>query len=429
MKENTVILGAQWGDEGKGKIIDFLTKNVDYVVRYQGGHNAGHTLVINGKKIVLHIIPSGILHNNITTIIANGVVLSPIHLINEINMLQKNNYDVRNRIIISESCHLIFNYHMFIDIAREKQRGKYSIGTTKCGIGPAYEDKIARRGLRVGDLQDWSFFTAQLKENVNYYNYQLKNFYQVDGVDYNKILNDIIRIKDILINMSYDVFSIFETAEKNNKTIIFEGAQGSLLDIDHGTYPYVTSSSSMSGGACTGSEIGIFNIKHVFGVIKSYSTRVGNGPFPTEIFGDLNTYFCTRGHEFGATTGRQRRVGWLDLVLLKRSIKINSISKLCLTKIDVLDNLKEIKMCIGYENNKYSSSYDRIPCCQRDWTTINPIYETLEGWNSNTFGITHFNNLPILAKKFIFRIEEILGVPIIIVSTGPNRSETIFRDV
>ncbi|XBC38993.1 MAG: adenylosuccinate synthase [Buchnera aphidicola (Melaphis rhois)] len=430
MKGNIAIIGAQWGDEGKGKIVDFLTnKDTNYVVRYQGGHNAGHTLVVNEKKIVLHVLPSGILHDNVTAVIANGVVLSPVHFINEIEMLQKHNYDVRNRIIISQSCHLIFCYHIAMDIARENQYGKYSIGTTKCGIGPAYEDKIARRGLRVGDLRDWDFFSRRLEDNVNYYNHQLINFYHVSGVNYKSIIDEMILIKDVLIKISDDTSKILEDAKYNNKLIIFEGAQGTLLDIDHGIYPYVTSSNSVSGGICTGCGIGPSNITDVLGVFKSYSTRVGSGPFPTEVFGDLDAYFCDKGNEFGSTTGRKRRTGWLDTVLLKKSVQLNSFSKLCLTKLDVLDDLEDIKICIDYRYNNSDFKYDRIPFCHKDWKMIEPVYETLHGWKENTVGITNFNDLPVLAKKFIFRIEKILGVFINIISTGPNRNDTIIRSI
>ncbi|XBC37647.1 MAG: adenylosuccinate synthase [Buchnera aphidicola (Meitanaphis microgallis)] len=428
-KDSIVILGTQWGDEGKGKIVDFLTETADYVVRYQGGHNAGHTLVVDEKKIVLHILPSGILHNSTVAIIANGMVLSPVHFLNEINMLKQHNYNVQDRIIISESCHLIFNYHIAMDIAREKKRGKYSIGTTQCGIGPAYEDKVARRGLRVGDLQDWSFFSRQLRDNVDYYNHQLVSFYHADGVVYQDIVNDIFEIKNFLIKMTDDVSRVLESARRNNKLVVFEGAQGTLLDIDHGMYPYVTSSNSISGGVCIGSGIGPSNIRNVLGVVKSYSTRVGNGPFPTEVYGDLDTHFCINGNEFGSTTGRRRRTGWLDIVLLQRSISINSISKLCLTKLDVLDNLKKIKICVGYEDKESGFKYGKIPCCYKDWKMVNPIYEVMEGWDNKTLGITNFYDLPILAKQFIFRIEEILGISIDIISTGPNRRDTIVRNI
>ncbi|XBC43082.1 MAG: adenylosuccinate synthase [Buchnera aphidicola (Kaburagia rhusicola ensigallis)] len=428
MKDNIVVLGTQWGDEGKGKIVDCLTENADYVVRYQGGHNAGHTLVVNGKKIVLHILPSGILRSNVTALVANGVVLSPMHFINEINLLKKYNYNVEDRIVISESCHLILSYHVAMDIAREQKRGEYSIGTTKCGIGPAYEDKMARRGLRVGDLRDWSYFSRQLQDNVDYYNHQLVHFYHAKSVDYKSISADIFKTKDILVRMSDDVSKILETAQNNKKLVVFEGAQGTLLDIDHGMYPYVTSSNSIAGSAYIGSGIGPSHIKHVFGVVKSYSTRVGNGPFPTEFFGDLDAYFCKKGNEFGSTTGRKRRIGWLDTVLLKRSININSLSNLCLTKLDVLDDLREIKVCIGYKNRE-GFEHDKIPCCYKDWQAITPIYETMKGWNDKTLGITNFDSLPILAKNFIFRIEEILGVSINIISTGPNRNDTIFRNI
>ncbi|XBC41536.1 MAG: adenylosuccinate synthase [Buchnera aphidicola (Nurudea yanoniella)] len=427
MEKNIVIVGAQWGDEGKGKIIDFFAKDANYIVRYQGGHNAGHTLVVNGKTIVLHILPSGILHNNTIALIANGVVLSPEHLINEINMLEKHNYNVRTRIIVSELAHLVFDYHISMDVAREKKLGKHSIGTTKRGIGPAYEDKIARRGLRLGDLHDWEYFSCKLKENVDYYNFQLEKFYNFKCVSYEDIIDKIFLLKNYLIKISGDVSEILKKSQCDKKFTIFEGAQGSLLDIDHGTYPYVTSSSSISGSFSLGSGIGPCYVKNFIGVVKAYSTRVGNGPFPTEIFDELDSYLCKKGNEFGATTGRKRRIGWLDTVLLKKSIEINSFSQLCLTKIDVLDGLKEIKICVGYKNKNGNVRNDKIPRFSKEWTMISPIYEVIEGWNSTTSGIINFEQLPYYAKKFIFRIEEILGIPISIVSTGPNRSDTIIR--
>lgn len=428
-KKNIAILGAQWGDEGKGKIVDFLTKNVDYVVRYQGGHNAGHTLVINGNKIVLHILPSGILHDNIVALIANGVVLSPVHLMNEINMLERFHYNVRNRIIVSELAHLVFSYHISMDLARENKLGQNAIGTTKQGIGPAYEDKIARRGLRICDLRDWSYFSDKLKDNIDYYNYQLENFYHAKGVNYNSIIDEIFLTKDYLISISRNVSKILMQSQHDNKSVIFEGAQGSMLDVDHGMYPYVTSSNSVSGNIFTGTGARLDSIRDIIGVVKSYSTRVGNGPFPTEVFGKLDSYFCKKGNEFGSTTGRKRRIGWLDTVLLKKSIEINFFSKLCLTKIDILDSLEKIKICIGYRNKNSGIKCKDIPCCKKDWNEVIPIYETMPGWKDTTLEITCFEKLPYFAKKFILRIEEILDVPISMISTGPHRNDIIIRNL
>ncbi|XBC39718.1 MAG: adenylosuccinate synthase [Buchnera aphidicola (Chaetogeoica yunlongensis)] len=430
MKKNIVVVGAQWGDEGKGKIVDFLTLNADYVVRYQGGHNAGHTIIVNNEKIILHVIPSGIYHDNVISIISQGVVLEPNLFFREIKLLEDKGWFVRDRILISESCNLIFPYHVKMDIARENKRGyDSSIGTTRCGIGPAYEDKIARRGICLGDLLDQSFFFNKLKENIEYYNYQLINFYHVKGVDFTKILDDVLENSDFILKMMNDISNVLKTARDEGKSVVFEGAQGTLLDIDHGMYPYVTSSSSISSSACSSSGIGFKEFDDVYGVVKAYSTRVGNGPFPTEVFGKLDSYFCKFGCEFGSTTGRKRRTGWLDIVLLRRAIFINSISKICLTKLDVLDNLDEILICTNYVLlRNINTKTDNIPFCQNDWNAIQPKYESFRGWNVSTVGITQFNDLPIFAKKYILRLEELLSVPIYIISTGPDRKHTIIRE-
>jgi len=430
MNKNIVILGTQWGDEGKGKIVDFLASSADYVVRYQGGHNAGHTLIFNHDKIILHVLPSGILHDNTIAIISNGVVLEPYSLINEIEVLEKKNFRVSKRVLISELCNLIFPYHIIMDLAREVKKGSKSIGTTGCGIGPAYEDKVARRGLCVGDLLNFSFFSNKLKENVNYYNHQLVHFYHVEEVNFKKILNNIMKVSDIILGMIDDVPYVLNKAMNDDKLIVFEGAQGTLLDIDHGMYPYVTSSNSISSSVCSGSGIGIKNLGEIYGVVKAYSTRVGNGPFPTEVFEKLDSYFCNFGHEFGSTTGRKRRTGWLDIVLLRRVISINSISRICLTKLDVLDNLDKILVCTSYELiEKIPSKSDNIPFCQNDWNKIRPIYESFSGWKENTKGITEFNKLPVLAKQYVIRLEELINIPICIISTGPNRNNTIVRNM
>lgn len=428
MGKNVVVLGTQWGDEGKGKVVDLLTERAKYVVRYQGGHNAGHTLVINGEKTVLHLIPSGILRENVTSIIANGVVLSPEALMKEMGELEARGIPVRERLLISEACPLILSYHVALDMAREKARGDKAIGTTGRGIGPAYEDKVARRGLRVGDLFDKATFAVKLKEIVDYHNFQLVNYYKVDAVDYQKILDDILAIADIITGMVVDVSELLDTARKNGELIMFEGAQGTLLDIDHGTYPYVTSSNTTAGGVATGSGIGPRYVDYVLGIVKAYSTRVGAGPFPTELFDDVGEYLCTNGNEFGATTGRRRRTGWLDAVAVRRAVQINSLSGFCMTKLDVLDGLPEVKICVGYRMPD-GRELKTTPLAAEGWEGIEPVYESLPGWSESTFGVKEFDKLPQAARNYIRRVEDVTGVPVDIISTGPDRTETmILRD-
>lgn len=424
MSNNVVVLGTQWGDEGKGKIVDLLTERAKYVVRYQGGHNAGHTLVIDGEKTVLHLIPSGILRENVVSIIANGVVLSPEALMKEMTQLEDRGIPVRSRLLLSEACPLILPYHIALDNAREKARGEKAIGTTGRGIGPAYEDKVARRGLRVGDLFDKETFAQKLKEIIEYHNFQLVNYYKVEPVDYQKTLDDIMAIADILTGMVVDVSDLLYKATQNGELVMFEGAQGTLLDIDHGTYPYVTSSNTTAGGVATGSGLGPRYVGYVLGIIKAYSTRVGAGPFPTELFDEVGDFLREKGQEFGATTGRSRRTGWLDIVAIRRAVQINSLSGFCMTKLDVLDGLKEVKLCVGYRlpNGKV---IDTTPLAADDWEGIEPIYESMPGWNETTFGVKDHAQLPQAALNYIKRVEELTGVPIDIVSTGPDRSETI----
>lgn len=428
MSNNVVVLGTQWGDEGKGKVVDLLTEKAKYVVRYQGGHNAGHTLVINGKKTVLHLIPSGILRDNVISIIANGVVLCPEALMKEMQELEKNGISVKEKLLISESCPLILPYHIALDQAREKARGTKAIGTTGRGIGPAYEDKVARRGLRVGDLKDRQAFAEKLKSIMEYHNFALVNYYKAEAVDYNQVLNDIFAIADVLLAMTADIPTLLESARKKGEKIMFEGAQGTLLDIDHGTYPYVTSSNTTAGGVATGSGFGPRYVGYVLGIVKAYSTRVGAGPFPTELFDDVGEYLCKQGNEFGATTGRRRRTGWLDIVAVRKAVQLNSVSGFCLTKLDVLDGLKEIKLCIGYElpNGDITNI---APASADDMSEVKPVYETMPGWSESTFGLKSFEALPQAAKNYIKRIEELTETPIDIISTGPDRSETmILRD-
>ncbi|VEB25027.1 adenylosuccinate synthase [Avibacterium volantium] len=428
MGKSVVILGAQWGDEGKGKIVDLLTDRVKYVVRYQGGHNAGHTLIINGEKTVLRLIPSGILRENVTCLIGNGVVLSPEALMQEMGELEGRGINVRDRLLISEACPLILPYHVAMDHAREAALGKKAIGTTGRGIGPAYEDKVARRGLRVGDLFDLESFAEKLKNILDYYNFQLEHYYKVEPVDYEKTLAAIKEVAPIITGMVADVTAILDIARKNGDNILFEGAQGTMLDIDQGTYPYVTSSNTTAGGVSTGSGFGPRHIDYVLGIIKAYCTRVGGGPFATELFDDVGAEIARKGNEFGAVTGRPRRCGWFDAVAMRRAIQVNSISGFCITKLDVLDGFDEIKICVGYKMPNGEIA-EFAPLAAKDWEGVEPIYETLPGWKESTFGVTDVNKLPENTRKYIKRIEEVTGVPVDILSTGPDRIETmILRD-
>ncbi|MFZ7234591.1 adenylosuccinate synthase [Avibacterium avium] len=428
MGKSVVILGAQWGDEGKGKIVDLLTDRVKYVVRYQGGHNAGHTLIINGEKTVLRLIPSGILRENVTCLIGNGVVLSPEALMQEMGELEGRGINVRDRLLISEACPLILPYHVAMDHAREAALGKKAIGTTGRGIGPAYEDKVARRGLRVGDLFDLESFAEKLKNILDYYNFQLEHYYKVEPVDYEKTLAAIKEVAPIITGMVADVTAILDVARKNGDNILFEGAQGTMLDIDQGTYPYVTSSNTTAGGVSTGSGFGPRHIDYVLGIIKAYCTRVGGGPFATELFDDVGVEIARKGNEFGAVTGRPRRCGWFDAVAMRRAIQVNSISGFCMTKLDVLDGFDEIKICVGYKMPNGEIA-EFAPLAAKDWEGVEPIYETLPGWKESTFGVTDVNKLPENTRKYIKRIEEVTGVPVDILSTGPDRVETmILRD-
>ena len=424
MGNNVVVLGTQWGDEGKGKIVDLLTERAKYVVRYQGGHNAGHTLVINGEKTVLHLIPSGILRENVTSIIGNGVVLSPAALMKEMKGLEDRGIPVRERLLLSEACPLILDYHVALDVAREKARGAKAIGTTGRGIGPAYEDKVARRGLRVGDLFNPERFAAKLKELLTYHNFVLEHFYKVDPVDYQKTLDDALAYAEILKPMVLDVTARLHELRKAGACIMFEGAQGSLLDVDHGTYPYVTSSSTTAGGVATGSGVGPLYLDYILGITKAYTTRVGSGPFPTELFDEVGARLAEKGHEFGSTTGRARRCGWFDAVILRRAIEINSISGLCLTKLDVLDGLETVKLCVAYQNAAGELMSD-APTDADSYVGLVPVYEEMPGWSESTVGAKSLDELPANARAYIKRVEELVGAPIDIVSTGPDRVETI----
>ncbi|WP_111979902.1 adenylosuccinate synthase [Algibacillus agarilyticus] len=430
MGKNVVVLGTQWGDEGKGKVVDLLTDKAKYVVRYQGGHNAGHTLVIDGEKTVLHLIPSGVLRDSLTCIIGNGVVLSPEALMKEVTMLEARGVPVRERLKISEACPLILPYHVALDQAREKARGNDKIGTTGRGIGPAYEDKVARRGLRVGDLFCEKRFAKKLKEVMEYHNFALTQYYKVDAVDYEKTLADALALAPILKDMVIDVTETLDQARRAGELIMFEGAQGTLLDIDHGTYPFVTSSNTTAGGVATGCGFGPCNLDYVLGIVKAYTTRVGEGPFPTELYDGLlkqdpvGKHLGDKGHEFGATTGRLRRTGWFDAVAMRRAIQLNSITGFCLTKLDVLDGLEEIKICTGYKLADGTIT-NVTPLDAEGYAAVEPVYESVPGWSDNTFGVKVFDELPQAARDYIKRLEEICETPIDIVSTGPDRVETI----
>lgn len=424
MGKNVVILGTQWGDEGKGKIVDLLTDKAACVVRFQGGHNAGHTLVINGKKTVLHLIPSGILRDNVMCLIGNGVVISPEALLKEMKELEAEGVPVRERLRLSPASPLILPYHVSLDLAREAARGAKPIGTTGRGIGPAYEDKIARRGLRLGEMFHKERFAEKLKGILEYHNFVLKNYYKVEAVDFQKTYDDAMRHAEQLKDLLCDVPSVLQEYRKQGNNILFEGAQGTLLDIDHGTYPYVTSSNTTAGGTATGSGFGPLYLDYVLGITKAYTTRVGSGPFPTELSCEVGKHLGEKGHEFGATTGRARRCGWFDAVALRRAVYINSLSGLCLTKLDVLDGLKEVKICNAYKD-KQGKLITSLPDEIEVFDEIEPVYESMPGWSESTVGVKKVEELPQAARNYIKRLEEVVGVNIDIISTGPDREETI----
>jgi adenylosuccinate synthase len=423
MNNNVVVLGTQWGDEGKGKIVDLLTDQARAVVRFQGGHNAGHTLVIDGEKTVLHLIPSGILRDNVQCLIGNGVVLSPEALLHEMSELEGKGVPVRERLKISAACPLILPYHVALDQARELKRGNQKIGTTGRGIGPAYEDKVSRRGLRLGDLQDTARFEQKLREVMEYHNFALEHYYKVEPLDVDEVLSETLAMADQLLPMVADVTSILHEYRRAGEKIMFEGAQGSLLDIDHGTYPFVTSSNTTAGGTATGSGFGPLYLDYVLGITKAYTTRVGSGPFPTELFDATGEHLASRGHEFGATTGRPRRCGWFDAVALRTAVNINSVSGLCLTKLDVLDGLETIEICVGYTCKDGKPVPN--PVDSDDYEGLVPQYEQMPGWSESTLGARSLDDLPQAARNYIARIEEVVGAPIDIISTGPDRVETI----
>jgi len=423
MGKNVVVLGTQWGDEGKGKIVDLLTESASVVVRFQGGHNAGHTLVINGETTVLHLIPSGILHENVQCLIGNGVVLSPEALLKEIDALEARGIPASQRLKLSLACPLILPYHIALDKARELALGKDKIGTTGRGIGPAYEDKVARRCIRLGDLCHPQNFAEKLKEVLSFHNFSLEHYYHVEPVDYQSVLDDTLKMAERLLPMAADVVDELHQYRKKGDNILFEGAQGSLLDIDHGTYPFVTSSNTTAGGTATGSGFGPLYLDYVLGITKAYTTRVGSGPFPTELFNEEGKHLASKGHEFGATTGRARRCGWFDAVGLRHAIQINSVSGICLTKLDVLDGMESIQVCVGYQCAGVELHRPPTDCSQYD--DLEPVFDVLPGWKESTLGIQKIADLPENAQHYIRYLEEKIEAPIAIISTGPDRNETI----
>jgi len=425
MGKNLVIIGLQWGDEGKGKVVDLLTHQVQAVVRFQGGHNAGHTLVIGGKKTVLSLIPSGILHANVQCLIGNGVVLSLEALFKEAEMLIGQGVPALQRLRVSPACPLILASHVALDQAREKKQGPNAIGTTGRGIGPAYEDKVARRALRVADLFDRGHFAAKLGEILDYHNFILQRYYQTTPVDFQQVLDSNLMLGERLKPLVADVTGILEQMSIDGSNVLFEGAQGAMLDVDLGTYPYVTSSTTTAGGAAPGTGLGPRRLHEVLGIVKAYATRVGAGPFPTELFDETGEHLSRVGHEFGSVTGRRRRCGWFDAVALRRSIVNSSCSLLCVTKLDVLDELAMIRVCVAYRIGDATSSAppllpERLGECQA-------VFEDLPGWTQSTVGITRYEDLPANARSYLERLESLVGVPIAIVSTGPDREQTIVR--
>ena len=421
-----VVIGTQWGDEGKGKIVDLLTERAAAVVRFQGGHNAGHTLVIDGVKTVLHVIPSGILRPGVHCLIGNGVVIAPAPLLAEIQGLEGKGVPVRDRLRISPACPLILPYHVAVDCAREKSLGDQKIGTTGRGIGPAYEDKAARRGVRLGDLFYWQQFVAKLAEVMDYHNFLLKRYYEAPPVDFQKTADETRKVADELLPLVADIGPLLHELRDRGENILFEGAQGSLLDIDLGTYPFVTSSNTTAGGAAFGSGFGPRYLDYILGTTKAYATRVGSGPFPTELFNDVGKRLATRGEEFGATTGRPRRCGWFDAVAIRHAVQVNSLSGLCLSKLDVLDGLETIRICVAYKDASGKPAGPRFD--SEFYSDVRPVYEDLPGWTGSTAGARALAELPDAARSYVSRIEETVGAPVAAISTGPDRDETILLD-
>ncbi len=428
MPKNVIVLGTQWGDEGKGKIADLLTSKANIVVRSQGGNNAGHTLVVGDKKVVVRLVPSGILHKDCLCLIGSGVVVNPSALFEEIEELNKAGIEnVEGRIRVSGAASLLLPVHPAIDKGAEKLRGKSAIGTTGRGIGPCYEDKVARRGLRIGDLYDMEFCKQRLKNLLEYRNFQLKNYYQEPEISFDDVYSYLEQIRERILNMVDDISEILAVGRSENKKILFEGAQGTFLDIDYGTYPFVTSSNTVAGGCVTGSGAGPMHIDYVLGIAKVYTTRVGGGPYPTELNDEVGEGIRKRGAEFGAVTGRPRRTGWYDAVAMRRAVTINSLSGLALMKMDVLDGMDELKICTAYKF-KDGSVHALPPLSAHEYEGITPVYETMPGWKESTFGVTSWDDLPKNAKNYIKRLEELSGAKVAILSTGPEREQTIYLE-
>ena len=424
MSRNVVVIGTQWGDEGKGKVVDWLTDHAHAVVRFQGGHNAGHTLIVGGRKTVLRLIPSGIMRPETPCFIGNGVVLSPEALLKEIDELQAAGVDVASRLSISEACPLILSYHVAIDQGREAKRGEAKIGTTGRGIGPAYEDKAARRAIRLQDLFTPDYFRERLDEVLDFHNFVLKHYLHLPEVAADQVFDEAMAIADRVKPMVADVPRELARLQAEGCNLLFEGAQGTLLDVDHGTYPFVTSSNCVAGAASAGAGVGPQSLHYVLGITKAYTTRVGSGPFPTELFDEVGRHLAEKGKEFGSVTGRARRCGWFDAAALKRSIQINGVSGLCITKLDVLDGVESIRLGVGYRGHDGRTS-DLLPFGARHIEKLEAVYEELPGWNESTFGIDEIDRLPANARRYLDRLSEVCGVPIDMISTGPDRDETI----
>jgi adenylosuccinate synthase len=427
MARNVVVVGTQWGDEGKGKVVDWLTDHAQGVVRFQGGHNAGHTLVIKGQKYALNLIPSGIMRDGVACYIGNGVVLNACHLLSEIERLEAGGIEVRSRLKVSQGCPLILPHHQALDVAREAVRGGGKIGTTGKGIGPAYEDKIARRALRVLDLFYPERFAERLRELLDYHNFVLTQYLKAEAVDYSRTLDEAMAIAPKIRPMVGDVSAALYAANQAGQNLLFEGAQGTLLDIDHGTYPFVTSSNCVAGQAAAGSGVGPGMLHYVLGIVKAYTTRVGSGPFPSELpiedEGTVGHHLSTVGHERGTVTGRARRCGWFDAAALRRSIQINGVTGMCITKLDVLDGIDELNLCVGYQLD--GKPTDLLPLGADEVSRCEPVYEIMPGWSGSTVGIKRYEELPAEARAYLKRIESLCGVPVDMISTGPDREETI----
>jgi len=425
MGKNVVVIGSQWGDEGKGKIVDWLSEEAHGVVRFQGGHNAGHTLVIGGRRTVLRLIPSGILHPGVSAYIGNGVVVSPTALLQEIGELEAAGINVRSRLKISPACPLVLPYHVALDQAREGAMGEAKIGTTGRGIGPAYEDKVARRAIRMQDLLYPDRFATKLAALLEFHNFVLTQYFKCEPVPVEATREATLALVPQLAPMIADVAGLLHASRARGESLLFEGAQGALLDVDHGTYPYVTSSNCLAGAAASGAGVSAHFIDYILGIVKAYTTRVGTGPFPTELTDDIGAGLAKRGNEFGSVTGRPRRCGWLDIAALNRSLQLNGVDGLCIMKLDVLDGLREVKIATGYTVDGEPLSL--LPSGADAVAECVPVYETLPGWQESTVGVKRFEELPPNARKYLARIEELTGVPIAIVSTGPDRTETILR--